>query len=393
MTIKHDIHPKAFLKDVFICSLGAYGGPEAHFGVFIDQMVTKKKYLTEEELVELVALCSILPGPTSTQAIVSMGYKIGGPILAFLTMLVWALPVLTAMTILSFLYQFLDIMDVSSDGLRFIGPMAVGFIIVATYKIGRKVITDRMTMLLMIFGGVTTYFIKAPWIFPIVLIIGGVVSVFYSTEADLWNRVKLNPPWKYLVAFLSLAIGGVILTLVWDNRLIHIFESFYRFGYLVFGGGQVVVPVMFSELVQVREYMTAQEFLTGYGLVQGLPGPMFSFSAYAGGMATRGGSIFYQVLGAIAGGIGIFLPGLLLIYFVYPVWENLKKIRGIKVSLRGINAVAGGLIAVAAVVLMQRSGIVLENMIVTLATIILLFSKKIPAPFIVLLVLIAGFII
>ncbi len=393
MTNSQKIHRYTFLKDVFICSLGAYGGPEAHFGVFIDQMVTKKKYLTEEEMVELIALCSILPGPTSTQAIVSMGYKTGGPMLAFLTMLVWALPVLTAMTILSFLYQFLDMMDVSSDGLRFIGPMAVGFIIVATYKISRKVITDRMTMILMIFGGVTTYFIKAPWIFPVVLIIGGVVSVIYSAEENLWNRVKLNPPWKYLIAFLSLALGGVILTLLWDNRLVHIFESFYRFGYLVFGGGQVVVPVMFSELVQVREYMTAQEFLTGYGLVQGLPGPMFSFSAYAGGMATRGGSALYQVLGSIVGGIGIFLPGLLLIYFVYPVWEKLKKIRGIKVSLRGINAVAGGLIAVAAVVLMQRSGFILENLIVTLSTIILLFSKKIPVPIIVVLVLIAGFII
>lgn len=393
MTNSRNLHWNAFLKDVFICSLGAYGGPEAHFGVFIDQMVTKKKYLTEEELVELVALCSILPGPTSTQAIVSMGYKSGGPILAFLTMLVWALPVLIAMTILSFLYQFLDMMHLSSDGLRFIGPMAVGFIIVATYKIGRKVITDPMTMLLMFFGGVTTYFIKAPWIFPVVLIIGGVVSILYSAETDLWNRVKLNPPWKYLIAFFALAFGGVILTLAWDNRLVQIFESFYRFGYLVFGGGQVVVPVMFSELVQVREYMTAQEFLTGYGLVQGLPGPMFSFSAYAGGMATRGGSVLYQVIGSVIGGIGIFLPGLLLIFFVYPVWENLKKIRGIKVSLRGINAVAGGLIAVAAVVLMQRSGFAIENLIVTAFTMILLLSKKIPAPIIVVLVLIAGFII
>ncbi len=393
MTNVKKIKRHTFLKDVFICSLGAYGGPEAHFSVFIDQMVTKKKYLTEEELVELIALCSILPGPTSTQAIVSMGYKTGGPILAFMTLLVWALPVLTAMMILSFLYQFLDLLDISSDVLRFIGPMAVGFIIVATYKIGRKVITDPMTMLLMIFGGVTTYFVKSPLVFPVVLIIGGAVSVFFSSETDLWNKVQLNPPWKYLILFIGIAIGGVLLTLSWDHRLVHIFESFYRFGYLVFGGGQVVVPVMFSELVQVREYMTAQEFLTGYGLVQGLPGPMFSFSAYAGGMATRGGSVSYQVLGSIIGGIGIFLPGLLLIFFVYPVWENLKKIRGIKVSLKGINAVAGGLIAVAAVVLMQRSGFAFENLIVTLLTIVLLFSKKIPAPIIVVFVLIAGFLV
>ncbi len=86
-----------FLRDVFVCSLGAYGGPEAHMGVFIDQMVSKKHYLTEDELVELMALCSILPGPTSTQTIVSIGYKTGGPVLALLTMLVWALPVLVVM--------------------------------------------------------------------------------------------------------------------------------------------------------------------------------------------------------------------------------------------------------------------------------------------------------
>ena len=137
--------------------------------------------------------------------------------------------------------------------------------------------------------------------------------------------------------------------------------------------------------------MTNQEFLTGYGLVQGLPGPMFSFSAYAGGMAARGGSTLTQILGAIAGGIGIFLPGLLLIFFIYPIWENLKKIKGIKVSLKGINAVAGGLIAIAAIILMQKSGFGIDNIIVTILTIVLLMTKKIPAPLIVLLALITGF--
>lgn len=91
-----------FLKDVLICSLGAYGGPEAHYGVFTDQMVIKKRYLSEEELIELIALTGILPGPSSTQTIIAIGYKVGGPLLAFLTLLVWALPVLTIMTILSF---------------------------------------------------------------------------------------------------------------------------------------------------------------------------------------------------------------------------------------------------------------------------------------------------
>jgi len=383
----------AFLKDAFICSLGAYGGPESHLGVFMDQMVVKRKYLTEEELVELLALCSILPGPTSTQTIVSIGYKTGGPLLAFLTMLVWAAPVLVVMTALSFLYAFLSASQVSSDILRFIGPMAVGFIILAAWRIGRKVVTDRMTLLLMLFGAVGTYSIRSPWIFPLVLITGGIVSILASREKGIWNRTTINPPWRYLFLFILFALGALVLSASFDVHVIRLFESFYRYGYLVFGGGQVVVPVMHSELVEIRSYMTNDEFLTGYGLVQGLPGPMFSFAAYAGGMAARGGSSVEQVLGSLAGGIGIFLPGLLLIYFVYPVWESFKKIRAIRISLKGINAVAGGMIAVAALILMQSSGFGYANLLMTSVTLALLASKKVSAPVIVFMALVAGVIL
>lgn len=389
---KKKIPWKTFLKDVFICSLGAYGGPEAHYGVFTDQMVIKKEYLTEEELVELIALTGILPGPSSTQTIIAIGYKIGGPWLAFLTMLVWALPVLMIMTLLSFLSQFLGSMKISQDGLRYIGPMAVGFIIIAAYRIGRKVVTDKTTMFLLLFGGITTYFIREPWIYPLVLIIGGIVSIVTSEEKKLWNRVKITPPWRYLITFAIFAIGSILLTMIWGNRILYLFESFYRYGYLVIGGGQVVVPLMYSELVEIHQYMTSHEFLTGFGLVQGLPGPMFSFSAYAGGMVARGGSVLTQVLGAIAAGVGIFLPGILLIYFIYPIWEDLKKIRGIKVSLRGITAVAGGLITVAAIILMQKSGFALDNILIMLLTVLLLFTKKIPAPLIVMAVIASGII-
>ncbi len=382
----------AFLKDVFICSLGAYGGPEAHMSVFLDQMVVKRKYLSETELIELIALCSILPGPTSTQAITAIGYKLGGPWLALLTMLVWGLPVLLVMTALSFLYQFLDVRGISRETLRYVGPMAAGFIVVAAWRIGRKVVVDAPTALLMLFGALATWLVREPWIFPSVLIAGGVVSVLCFREPDMWDRVCISPPWRYLLLFALLAFGGGLSAHFLDFHLLGLFESFYRYGYLVFGGGQVVVPLMFSELVEVSNFMTGQEFLTGYGLVQGLPGPMFSFAAYGGGMAARGGSAIYQILGAIAGGIGIFLPGLLLIYFVYPVWEEVKKIRAIRISLRGINAVAGGMIAVAAVIVMQASGFRPDNMLVVALSAGLLLSRRVPAPLIVAAALIAGFV-
>lgn len=382
-----------FLIDVFICSLGSYGGPEAHLSVFIDQMVTKKKYLTEEELLELVALGSVLPGPTSSQAMVGIGYKVGGEVLALLTMLVWALPAILIMTTLSFLYDFLEYINVSSSVLRLIGPLSVGFIAVATYRISKKVITDRMTLGLMIFGLLSVYFFNYAWVFPTILIIGGIIAILLSKEKDIWNTVKLNPPWIYLIAFFGFALLNLVLVRITGNILITLFEAFYRFGFLVFGGGQVVVPPMFSELVDTHAYMTNQEFLTGYGLVQGIPGPMFSFSAYAGGMAARGHGPIIQIIGALLSGIGIFLPGTLLIFFAIPVWEKLREIRAIKISLKGINAVAGGMIASSAIRIMQRSGFTLENIIVFAVVAILLLTKKIPAPLIVLLVLIAGILI
>ena len=382
-----------FLKDVLICSLGAYGGPEAHYGVFTDQMVIKKRYLSEEELVELIALTGILPGPSSTQTIIAIGYKVGGPLLAFLTLLVWALPVLTIMTILSFLKTFLNELNISQDILRFIGPMAVGFIVTAGYRLGRKVIKNRLTLVLFIFGGIMIYLKREPWIYPAVLLTGGLISLIMSKEKQLFNKVKLNPPWIYLITFGVIALSALGLSLTFDNIIIHLFESFYRYGYLVIGGGQVVVPMMFSELVDVNQYMTSQEFLTGFGLVQGLPGPMFSFSAYAGGIAASGGSFITQVAGAVVSGIAIFLPGILLIYFIYPVWENLKKIKAIKISLNGITAVAGGLIVTTAIVLMQKTGFELINIMVLIITIVLLLTRKIPAPFIVALALFLGAII
>lgn len=382
-----------FLKDVIICSLGSYGGPEAHFGVFTDQMVVKKRYLSEEELVELIALTGILPGPSSTQTIVAIGYKMGGPLLALATMLVWALPPLIVMTLLSFLSAFFMNAQISLEGLRYIGPMAVGFIIVAAYHISRKVVTDWITFFLLLFGAVMTYLIRERWIYPLVLVAGGIVSIVTSREKKLWNRVTLNPPWWYLIAFAVLAISSISLNFVLDHIIIRLFESFYRYGYLVIGGGQVVVPLMYSELVETGQYMTSQEFLTGFGLVQGLPGPMFSFSAYSGGMAARGGSVFIQILGAMAGGIGIFLPGTLLIFFIYPIWDDLKKIRGIKISLKGITAVAGGLISIAAIILMQKSGFNVDNIVVVVITVGLLLTRKVPAPLIVFAALMAGFIV
>lgn len=387
------MNKKLFLKDVFICSLGAYGGPEAHYAVFSDQMVHKKKYLSDEELLDFMALCSVLPGPTSTQTIVSIGYKVGGPILALLTMLVWALPVIMVMIFLSFFIFSIQDKIGDKNFLEYIGPMAVGFIVVAAYRISKKVLHNKLTVILWMLSALVTYFIRTPWIYPTVLVLGGWLSTLYKKETTSSEKIKMKPPWIYMLVFLGIGIGTWALVQVSSHKLLILFEQFYRYGYLVFGGGQVVIPVMYSELVEVYNYISHQDFLTGYGLVQGLPGPMFSFSAYAGSMASQNTSTVYQVLGGLISSIGIFLPGLLLIYFVYPIWDTLKKSRLLQHSLQGIRAVSGGLIVASAIIMLEKSGLSSMNLIVMTLTAIGLYTRKIPSPLFVVASLILGFYI
>lgn len=391
--MKSNVLWKTFLKDAFICSLGAYGGPEAHYGVFIDQLVVKKQYLSEEEMVELIALTGILPGPSSTQTLVAIGYKVGGPLLAFLTLIVWALPAILVMTLLSFLWQFFNSVNLFSDIMRFISPMAVGFIALAAYRLGTKVITSSMTAILFLFGALTTYLIQSPWIYPTVLLFGGLVSVLLSKEKNLFYKITVKPPWVYLGWFAFFAMTSLIITFIAEVPLLAMFERFYRYGYLVIGGGQVVVPLMYGELVEINQLMTSQQFLTGFGLVQGLPGPMFSFSAYAGGIAASTYGPLIQVASALLSGVAIFLPGVLLIFFVYPIWEEVRRIQGIKVALKGITAVAAGLIGASAIILLQRNGVTLPNVSIVLLTSALLYSKKVPAPLIVVFMIALGLIL
>ena len=126
-----------FLKDVFMCSLVAFGGPEAHLGVFLDRMVQKKKYLSEKALLEWMALCSFLPGPTSTQVITAIGLEKGGRKLALLTLIIWAFPAICVMSLIALLPMWLNDYNFSSFT-GFLAPMATAFVALAAWVLGKK---------------------------------------------------------------------------------------------------------------------------------------------------------------------------------------------------------------------------------------------------------------
>ena len=380
-----------YLKDVFLCSLVAFGGPEAHLGVFLDRLVQKKNYLTEKALLEWMALCSFLPGPTSTQVITAIGLEKGGRSLAILTLLVWAMPALCLMTLIALIPALID-KNSFANITSFLAPMAAGFVGWAAWVLGRKVVINPLSFGLWGFGLAIALVSTTPWAIPVAFCVGAGLSILLLPKTDQFQSQhigKYSVPWGIFFLFIALLCVGIISSFFSENSLWLTFERFYRYGYLVFGGGQVVVPIMQGELVNTNALLTQDEFLAGFGLVQALPGPMFSFAAYAGGLCEQQNGINHQLLSAMIAGWGIFIPGTLLLFLVHPFWGKLKTLPWAHRALRGINAVASGLVSGVFIGILIDISWTLIEIACFIISLVLLISRKIPAPFIV---VITGFV-
>jgi len=375
-------------------SVTAFGGPQAHIAMMLKLFVGKKKYLTEEELIELNALCQILPGPTSTQTITAIGFKLGGVRLAYLTLFVWILPAVLVMAALGILVNLYQVKNIDLEFTKFIQPMAVGFIAYGAYVLASKVVNSPMTVTLMVLSAVLTYFITEPYILPIVLLFAGVITALkYKDHEKEESKVKIKIKWGNFTLWAVVLAAAALLGAFTHDRFVLLFENFYRNGSLIFGGGQVLIPFLNTEFVESKGFLSSEEFLSGLGMVQALPGPVFSISSYIGALSVRDFGIGGQILGGLVSAAGVFLPGTFLIFFVIRFWEELKKYRVVRASLAGISAASAGMVAAAAFILfepIQNSGL---NIGVVIGTFILLTTTKIPAPFIILAGLLAGFIL
>lgn len=389
-----------FLRDVFVLSLTAFGGPQAHIALFLERLVNKRGYLSEEDLIELNALCQILPGPTSTQTITAIGFKVGGIPLAYLTLLVWALPAVTLLTAAGMMISVLTEKNLSIEFTKFIQPMAVGFVSYATYRISSKVVNTNLGIFIMIGSGVISYFagsanntLLGPFVFPLILIVGGTITAFKYKTHEKVKKEKFIFNWNGVILWGGVFLAAILLGNFTPARHILLFENFYRNGSLIFGGGHVLIPLLFGEFVTLKEFLSPQEFLSGYAFVQSVPGPTFSFSAYIGALSMRDFGAPGEILGSISAVLGIFLPGTFLIFFVIRIWTSLKKYRVIRASLEGITAASSGMVAAAAIMMFQPLENTPLNISLVIGTFCILAFTKIPGPIVIIAGLIAGFII
>lgn len=386
-----------------------FGGPQAHLAHFQKILVAKRNYLSEADLLELNSLCQILPGPSSTQTLVAIGYKIGGASLAYLTLLIWTLPSVVFMTVIAISLFDIEQKNWSLEFTRFIQPMAVGFVSYAAYSISVKTVNTKTGVCLMIMAAVTSYFIQTPFVFPAILFVAGLISALKFKAQPKEEKKKVNIIWSNFLLWLGVLVFAALLG--WATRSvpevtrpIRLFENFYRNGSLVFGGGQVLAPMLYTEFVKKdsteervrpveftkKAYLNHDEFLTGYAIVQTLPGPVFAFSAFIGSLSMREHGTFGEIIGAFMSALGIFLPGTFLIFFVIRFWDSLKKYRAIRASLEGITAASAGLIAASAIILFQPLDNTFMNFAFTIGTFCLLAFTRLPAPLIIITGLMLG---
>jgi chromate transporter len=411
----------SFLKAVFLHSITAVGGPQAHIAMMMKTFVRQKPYVTEQELMEYNAFCQLLPGASSTQTLTLIGYKIGGIPLAVLTLIIWILPACTLMGALSFLLHYIDKRALNTDIFKFIGPMAAGFLLYACFTAFPLAIKNAITWTIMIVSTIVTYFFfKQPIIFPALIVLGGLATNLSRKRIPQVEqkprKIKWWNFWLFGIIFITAGIVSAVAKQEdWPNRKpINLFENTYRMGSLVFGGGQVLMPMMYEQFSvrpeAIREKdpdvvkIDEEDMYTGMGIVRAMPGPVFSIGSFTGGMAlkdmgnTPEQRTAMQLFGCLIGTVGIFLPSALLVLFFYPIWNNLKKYAAVYRSLEGINAVVVGLMIGSTFYIMKDISLIepktisLLNVGVILGTCVLLSYTRIASPLIVVACLLLGYI-
>ena len=403
-----------FLKNVFLFSITAVGGPQAHIAMMMKSFVKQTPYITETELLEYNAFCNLLPGASSTQTVTLIGYKRGGIPLAVMTLIVWILPASFLMGGFSFLLEYIDQKSLHTDIFKFIPSLAVGFLAYASVAAFRISIKNPITWIIMTVCAIATYlFFNTPWIFPVLIILGGVsTNISHKRIPQTETKPKKIKWWNiWLFAFIFL-IAGVTSEVArkndWPNRKpINLFENLYRMGSLVFGGGHVLMPMMYEQF-SVRPSIIKQknpnviqinkdDMITGMGIVRAIPGPVFSIASFTGGMALKDYGFPMQLLGCIIGMIAIFLPSALLVLFFFPIWNNLKKYSAIYRSLEGINAAVVGIMIAATFYIMKDISVIqmrtssLISILVVIVSFLIMQYTKIASPIIVLICLILGY--
>ncbi|MET3851507.1 chromate transporter [Paenibacillus sp. OAE614] len=370
--------------------LTSFGGPIAHLGYFHDEYVRRRKWMDEKAYADLVALCQFLPGPASSQVGIGIGILRAGLWGGVMAWLGFTLPSVILLVLFALLLQGFDIANAGwIHGLKIV---AVAIVAQAVLGMGQKLTPDRSRVTIAV--GAAALVLLWPTAYTQVLIIAaaGIIGLWlYKKRSDPGSqslRMPVSKPFAIgcLVLFFGLLAALPLLRQMFDIQWLALFDSFYRSGSLVFGGGHVVLPLLEREVVPTG-WVSPEDFLAGYGAAQAVPGPLFTFAGYLGAMS--GG-----ITGAIVATVAIFLPAFLLVAGALPFWNGLRNSPRVQGALIGINAAVVGILLAAFYVPIWTTAVTAPvDFALALLLFILLVFWKLPPWIVVLAGALAGMII
>ncbi len=335
----------------FKLGLTSFGGPVAHIGYLREEYVTRRGWIHEDAFADLVALCQILPGPASSQVNMSVGMSRAGLPGGCAAWLGFTLPSAVVMTGFAYLLGVSGVLG--SGWLHGIMCAAVAVVAQAVGAMAARYSADARRAAITAVAVIVSLLVPSGLTQLALIAAGGVVGRLLltvprerateSAREGLLPQVSRPVSVTALVLFFALLAGLPVLRAVFQYPVLSIFESFYRTGSLVFGGGHVVLPLLRNEVV-LPGWVSDSRFMAGYAAAQAVPGPLFTFAAYLGAVISPGPGGVWGALIALA---AIFLPSFLLLIGVLPFWSSLRERPGFQSALSGINAAVVGLLGAA----------------------------------------------
>ncbi len=371
----------------------SFGGPIAHLGYFRDEFVQRRKWLTDHAYADLVALCQFLPGPASSQVGIALGLFRGGLPGALASWLGFTLPSAVALVLFGLVLASLG-GDMHGGWLHGLKVVAVAVVAQALWGMGKSLCPDRARASVAVVAAAFAGSIPGALGQIGVIVAGGIVGwLWLSPEAILPHsplpvRLRRRTGALALGACLALILLLPMAAVQSGNYTLQLFDSFYRAGALVFGGGHVVLPLLQAKVVPAG-WVSGDTFLAGYGAAQAVPGPLFTFAAYLGAVSSQSPKGW---LGAAVALVAIFLPAFLLVIGALPLWESARHHPAMQRAMLGVNAAVVGLLLAAFYQPVWTSAILSQAdfALAALAFLLLVFWKAPPWLVVVLCALAAG---
>jgi chromate transporter len=347
--VDHSPHPGSALEVLgifFRLGLTCFGGPIAHIGYFRDEFVVRRKWIDEHAFADLVGLCQFLPGPASSQVGFSIGLMRAGYAGALAAWTGFTLP--SAVALVLFAYGAGALGGALGTGLLHgLKLTAVAIVAQAVWGMARSLCPDRERASIAVVAALIILFSTAPVAQIGAIVVGGLSGLWLCRSEAAAASGHIKMPVSRTVgliaigAFFVLLVGLPVLRGLTRSSDVALFDAFYRSGALVFGGGHVVLPLL-REAFVVPGWLSDDAFLAGYGAAQAVPGPLFTFAAYLGALASP-----QRLAGAALGLFGIFLPGILILLAALPFWDMLRARSDAQAIMRGVNAAVVGLLGAA----------------------------------------------